>query len=88
MMLKFKHISLAQTFGMSTTERCASSAEAFAFTWRDEQAVSLLSSHNSAGVTHIGSSVNTMGCRKLGANQEAPGRESSFYGCVIVSHTN
>lgn len=48
---------------------------------------SLLSSHNSAGLTHIGFSVGSMGRRKLGANQVAPGRKSSFYGCVIVSHT-
>lgn len=39
-------------------------------------------------MTYIGFSAGTLGRRKLGVNQAAPGRKSSFYGCVIVFHTH
>lgn len=61
--------------------------EAFVFLFVRWTTSPLLSSHNSAGLTHIGLSVGTLGRRKLSANQVAPGRKSSFHGCVIVFHS-
>lgn len=49
---------------------------------------SLLSSHNRTGFTHSGFSVGTLGRRKLGANQVAPGRKSSFlWMCDCFPHS-
>lgn len=46
----------------------------------------LLSSNNSAGLTHIEFIVGTLGRRKLSVNQVAPERKSSSHGCVVVFH--
>lgn len=89
MMLKFKHIGAWKSMEQKRWQKASCfvcKIDIFLFAgWTIS---SFLSSHNSTELTHIKFRVGTLGRRKLGANQAAPGRKGSFYGCVIVSHTH